>query len=139
MADRFVPDWLRPRAEITPRRTALIFESSVWSFAELDRLVDGAAAFLEERGVARGQRIGLHAENSAGFVVAVHALMRIGAVLVPSNTRLTPHEVEWQTRDADISLVVDDAAAATLMDRSGAAQRQRREFDLDNEWHSIVY
>jgi O-succinylbenzoic acid--CoA ligase len=134
-----VPDWLQQRADITPGRTALVFGSSTWTFAELDRLVDRAAASLSSRGVMARQRVGLHAPNGPGFVVTVHALMRIGAVLVPINTRLTPHEVEWQTRDAELSLVLDHAAMPGLTDASIAAQAPRREFNLDEEWHSIVY
>jgi o-succinylbenzoate---CoA ligase len=136
LASWSVPDWLRQRSGLTPQRRALVFQDAAWSFAELDRLVDAAAAALRERGAAPGQRVGIRAQNSAGFGVAVHALMRLGAVFVPINTRLTPPEVEWQARDAELSLVLTDADLQAF--GTSAIVQSSREFDLD-EWHSIVY
>jgi o-succinylbenzoate---CoA ligase len=67
--------------------------------------------------------------------VAVHALMRLGAVLVPINTRLTPREVEWQCRDADMAMVLEDVDALV---RAAPAEPFHREFDLEAP-HAIVY
>lgn len=132
-----VPDWLRQRAQVTPDRVALVFGAAKWSFAELDRRVDAAARALRQRGVQSGQRIGLRAQNSAGFVVAVHALMRVGAVLVPINTRLMPSEIDWQQADSELALVLDDADADALT-RVPDSQPVARDFDL-GEPHSILY
>jgi O-succinylbenzoic acid--CoA ligase len=132
-----VPDWLRQRAQITPERLALVAEEHSWSFAELDRRVDAAAQALSLRGVRSGHHVGIRAPNSAGFVVAVHALMRLGAVLVPINTRLTPPEVEWQTEDAELSLLLGEATVHDLVNCRPGPQSVRQ-FSMD-EAHSIVY
>jgi O-succinylbenzoic acid--CoA ligase len=131
-----VPDWLRQRAAVTPERSALVCGESAWSFAELDARVEAAAAGLDVR---EGERVAIRASNSAGFVVAVHALMRRGAVIVPINTRLAEPEVAWQLADAGVTRVLgDDDLEALLL----ASPRQRsgkdRPFDLQ-AWHSIVY
>jgi O-succinylbenzoic acid--CoA ligase len=134
-----VPDWLRQRAALTPERRALVCGSSTWTFAELDARVDVAAARLLK--VHAGQRVAIRAGNNAGYVVAVHALMRLGAVIVPINTRLAEPEVAWQLTDAEVSLVLgeDDLEAllGTPSARPGGEQASRA-FDLD-AWHSIVY
>jgi O-succinylbenzoic acid--CoA ligase len=131
-----VPDWLRQRAATTPRRAALVCGARSWTFAELDALVDGAAAHLD---VGEGERVGIRASNSAGFVVAVHTLMRCGAVLVPINTRLTDSEVAWQLADAGVSRVLQDGDLAALVQPSTPRDRtDTRAFELD-AWHSIVY
>jgi len=77
------------------------------------------------------------APNGPGFVLAVHALMRIGAVLVPINTRLTPAEVEWQRNDAQLSHLLDEAAIQHLL-QSPVAEAMPRDFDLALP-HSILY
>ena len=137
MARLKVPDWLRQRAKLTPNRTALVFEGARWTFAELDQVVDGACAVLRDLGIGVGDRIGIRAPNSAGFVIAVHALMRLSAVIVPINTRLTLPEVEHQVTDTDLKVVLEEAQVSQLSGcRDGA--RVEREFDLD-AWHSIVY
>ena len=131
-----VPDWLRQRAATTPQRTALSAESVRWSFSELEARVNNAASALQSR-VEPGQRVAIRASNSAGFVVGVHALMRLGAVLVPINTRLTPPEIEWQLRDAEVSLTLVDETLAQLVE-SRPGRPPARDFLLD-DWHSIVY
>ena len=132
-----VPDWLRQRAASTPLRVGLIVGDLRWTFAELDARVDGAVAALQARGVTGGQRVGIRATNSAGFVVAIHALMRLGCVVVPINTRLSPPEVAWQTEDAGLALVLEDPDLVDLQSAQ-AGEPFGREFDLQ-AWHSIVY
>jgi o-succinylbenzoate---CoA ligase len=119
-------------------------DGEAWTFAALDRAVDGAAAALRAHSVAAGDRVAICAQNSAGFVVALHALMRLGVVVVPINQRLTPGEVDWQVRDSGARLMLRDGDLADLA-REGAesstgpeALLDSGEFDLD-DWHSIVY
>jgi len=87
--------------------------------------------------VRSGNRVALRAPNGAAFVVVVHALMRLGAVLVPINTRLTQAEVDWQYADAEPVLVLDAAVADELL-TSPASPPLQRDFSLD-EPHSIIY
>ncbi len=134
-----VPDWLRQRAQATPERLALIAENVRWSFAELDRHVDAATQAVRRRGVAPGQHVGVRAPNGPGFVLAVHTLMRLGAVLVPINTRLTQAEVDWQARDAELSLLLDESAILNLLEiKEDGGERPVRDFDLAAP-HSILY
>jgi o-succinylbenzoate---CoA ligase len=134
---RTVPDWLQQRAEIAPERLALVTEAERFSFGELDRRVDAASHALRELGIRPGQHVGIKAPNGAGFVVAVHALMRLGAVLVPINTRLTAPEIDWQTQDAGLAKVLDEPVLQALLECPPGA-RLSREFNMDAP-HSILY
>jgi o-succinylbenzoate---CoA ligase len=133
----FVPDWLRQRAHSTPERLALVADATSWSFAQLDRRTDAAAAALREQGLASGQRVGIAAANGPGFVVGLHALMRLGVVVVPLNIRLTPAEIDWQRQDAELSHALDDAALQRLLEAPDA-EPIGRDFDLAQP-HSIIY
>ena len=135
-----VPDWLRQRAAMTPARRAVRADGVNWSFAELDLRVDAALEVLRGHGVQPGQHVGVLAPNGAAYVVAVHALARLGAVLVPINTRLTQREIDWQLHDARIKLLLDAAAIAALVHAPAvpAVGRPDRDFDLA-EPHSILY
>jgi len=105
-----VPDWLRQRAASTPDRLALVTADASLSFAALDRAADAMTGGLHAAGVARGQLVALLAANSAAYAVAVHALARLGAVLMPLNTRLAPAELAFQLQDAAARHLVADAA-----------------------------
>lgn len=138
MAGLSTPDWLRQRAGTTPHRIALLFAGESWTFSQLDAAVDRAAALLMDWQIRGGERVGIRADNSAAYVVAVHALMRIGAVLVPINTRLTEAEVAWQTANAQTVRTLAHSNIAALLEAPRSRPVPQREFDLA-DWHSIVY
>lgn len=107
-----LPDWLRRSAESYPDRLALRCGPITWSFAELDRQATRLARQLATAGVREDARVALLAQNGVGYIVCVHALTRLGAVLVPLNTRLTLDEHCWQLDDVGATLLVSDAAYA---------------------------
>jgi len=108
-------DWLRRRASLTPAASAVIFDDKrAITFAELDARADAVAAALVERGVRDGDRVAALLPNGVPFVELVHAVPRIGGVLVPLNLRLAPAELAWQIADAGARLLVHDAATSPL-------------------------
>ena len=113
-----VPEWLRQRSALTPGRLALISVDERLTFADLDRDVDYAAERLDRLGLKRGDVASVLAANSGAFVKVVYAIARLGAVLLPLNTRLTPDELALQLRDTDARFLIYDAqnanTAATL-------------------------
>jgi len=78
------------------------------SWAELERRVGALAAGLHENGIYRGDRVGILAGNSIEWCELVLATVRIGAIVVPLNVRLSPPEVS--------SLVADSGCTAVAMD-----------------------
>jgi o-succinylbenzoate---CoA ligase len=109
-----MPDWLRRRAFSTPGRLAVIAPGARWTFAELDRRADAMAMRLAACGVRAGDRVAVLLPNDAAFVEIVHALPRLGAVLVPINIRLAPDEIAWQLADAGVSLLLVDRVEPDL-------------------------
>ncbi len=112
--DIFLPDWLTRCAENRPEHLAVQCDEVKWSFAELDRQATRLARQLVTAGVKEGNRVALLAANSLPYVAFVHALTRLGAVLVPLNLRLTLEELCWQVRDVHASLLVYDEYFASL-------------------------
>lgn len=109
-----LPDWLTRCAENRPEHLAVQCDEVQWSFAELDRQVTRLARQLATAGVQGGDRVALLASNGLPYVACVHALTRLGAVLVPLNLRLTLEELCWQVLDVHASLLVCDENYASL-------------------------
>ncbi len=105
-----MPEWLRQRALISPHRLALVFGGERWTFADLDRRASAAATHLRAAGVRPRDRVALLAGNGPGFVQMVHAAPRLGAALVPLNTRLTAPELVALAQDCEPALLVHDEA-----------------------------
>lgn len=89
-------DWLAQRAARSPERVALFFQDRTWTFRELDARVSQLSDALISLHIHPNDRVAVLLRNSDMFVVLVHAIARVGAVLVPLNTRLTPAEIGWQ-------------------------------------------
>jgi fatty-acyl-CoA synthase len=99
-------------ARLWPEREALVFEGRRWTFRELALEVDLAAKALMALGVAPGEKVALWLPNRPEWEFLLFAVAKIGAVLVPLNTRY---------RTADLSYAVAQSNSATLIavDRSG--------------------
>jgi len=103
---------LERAAERWGAREALYFKGRRWSFAELSAGVDRLARGLIALGVRPGEKVALWMVNRPEFIEAMFAVIKIGAVLVPVNTRL-------RTEDTAYILAQSDSAALLVADRSG--------------------
>ena len=65
------------------------------SWGEIAERTRAAAASLAARGIVRGDRVLVHARNSADYIEVMFACWMVGAVFVPTNFRLTPSEVAY--------------------------------------------
>jgi o-succinylbenzoate---CoA ligase len=116
---RFLPDWLARCAANFPQRLAVQDEHTRWNFADLDREANHMARQLAAIGVKAGDRVALLAGNSCAYVAFVHALTRLGAILVPLNARLTHDELCWQVRDVRAAMLASDAHYAERAEAIG--------------------
>jgi len=92
-------------------REALCCEGRRWSFAALRDEVDRAAKALIAAGVAPGDHVCLWLGNRPEFVFLFFAVAKVGAVLVPINTR-------FRTRDMAYIAVQSDATTLIAADRA---------------------
>ncbi|MGH7301694.1 MAG: AMP-binding protein, partial [Candidatus Rokuibacteriota bacterium] len=99
-------------AERWGAREALYFKGRRWSFADLSAGIDRLARGLIGLGVRPGEKVALWMVNRPEFIEAMFAVMKIGAVLVPVNTRL-------RTEDTAYILGQSDSAVLLIADRSG--------------------
>jgi O-succinylbenzoic acid--CoA ligase len=72
------------------------------------------ARHLGTLGIGAGDRVALLMRNGLPFVTLIHAISRLGAILVPLNTRLALREIGWQLEDVGAQLLVHDHANAQL-------------------------
>ena len=81
-------DWLAQRSQSCPDRTALVADGSEVTYAELEAEATWVARRLAAHGVRRGSVAALTMQPRREQVVLVHALMKVGAVLLPLSPRL---------------------------------------------------
>ncbi len=112
-------DWLAQRSQSCPDRTALLADGAEVTYAELEAEATWVARRLAAHGVRRGSVAALTMHARREQVVLVHALMKIGAALLPLSPRLTDAE-----RDALI------AAEEPIVDLDDAGELTQTEADM---------
>jgi acyl-CoA synthetase (AMP-forming)/AMP-acid ligase II len=111
-----IPSEIVRNALRAPERDALVFGARRTTWAEYARRTEAYATVLRDLGVTRGDRCALMAANSDEFILAAHAVLRAGGILVPINPRLAAPEVAYVIRDSGSRLLLFDAALQALVD-----------------------
>ena len=93
-------------------REALSFEGRRWSYAEFDAEVDRVARGLIGIGVEHGEHVARWMVNRPEWLFLMYATAKVGAVLVPLNTR-------YRTADVAYTVKQSDSATWISMARSG--------------------
>jgi long-chain acyl-CoA synthetase len=76
------------------------------TYAEIDSASRAVAAWLQKRGVKRGDRIAVMVPNVFAFPIAMLGIHRAGAAQVNVNPLYTPHELQHQLNDAGVEIIV---------------------------------
>lgn len=109
MTARTTRDVLTATAAAHPTREAYVHGDRRVTYAELERMSAGTAAMLADRGVGRGDVVGLLLPSGIDFAAWYLGALRIGAVTSAINQRLgTPERASILRRTAPVVTVVPD-------------------------------
>jgi len=88
---------------------ALIFFGNRITYGQLNRWVERFAGALHHLGIKKGDRVAIILPNLPQYPIAHFALMRLGAIIVPTNPMYVERELAYQLRDSG-------AVAAIVLD-----------------------
>ena len=100
-------DWVTLAARERPDQIAVEAPDGALTYAELDAAADRCARRLAALGVGEWSRVATTLPPSRAFCELLHALPRLGAALVPLNTRLPVAEQRVQAHTAGALFTVD--------------------------------
>ncbi len=120
---RDIPWLLRQWVERTPDQPFMIWEpfegrQQTLTYADFSVKVEAVAAALHARGVALGDRVMLHLDNSPEFVISWFACARVGAVAVSTNTRSVARDMIYFADHAGIVAAITQPSFAELVSSS---------------------
>ena len=87
-------------------REALVFEGKRYSFAEQATEIDRAAKGLMAAGVEKGDHVAFWFNNRADWIFIAFALAKVGAVMVPVNTRFRTNDLDYVLRQSDSKVLI---------------------------------
>ena len=87
-------------------RLAFTFEDKSWSYQEVEQEVSQLARALQRLGVKPGDRVALWLTNSAALECLLFAVIKIGAVAVPLNTRYRTQDLAYTLKNSGSVLLI---------------------------------
>lgn len=78
-----------------PDREAIVYGHWRITYRELGKLINQTAHYLRRLGVQKGDRVAVISRNCPEFIIADMAVLKLGAISVKFNWRLTPEEMEY--------------------------------------------
>ena len=92
-----------------PAKAAYSFFGRSLSFADLLAQAEALAGWLQAQGIAKGDRVAVFMQNCPQFVIAVHAVLRADAVVVPVNPMNKADEFGHYITDPGTKIVLTTA------------------------------
>ena len=115
-----------------PEKTAIVDGQSSFTFTDLTQRAQEVAAFLEGKGVQRGDRVCLLMHNSIDQVALYHATALTGFILVPVNSRYDAEALAHVVKDCTPRIVLYEEDFASVV----AAARPALD-RLETEWLAV--
>jgi feruloyl-CoA synthase len=107
----------------TPDKVYLRYDGRDWSYRQVQDESRRIAQVFRELGVSRGDRVALMCFNTPGFVSAMLASWRLGAVVTPINHKLQPPEVAYILKHSQARVCVADGTLAPVVQAAGSDSR----------------
>jgi len=109
-------EWLLRTSRIRPHAAALLRDTDVVAdYRAFARRAAAIGAGLADRGIGRGDRVGIFMTNRVEYLEALYAIWFVGAAAVPINAKLHPREAVYILENSNASLTfVSDNVGAPL-------------------------
>jgi acyl-CoA synthetase (AMP-forming)/AMP-acid ligase II len=112
-----VRDYLEEQAKERPTKPAILFKEEKITFSDLNTLSNRLANRLLKVAVKKGDRVVLLFQNCPEFCVAYFAILKIGAIAVVLDVRLSPAEMEPIFQETEATAVITSFRQKVFIDR----------------------
>ena len=99
-------------AKVYPNKPAVIYNDRVYTYSEMDDRVNKLAGALRQAGVGRGDRVAFMVPNIPAMLEGHYGPMRLGAILVAINIRLSAREIGYILNHSGAKALVFDTEFA---------------------------
>jgi acyl-CoA synthetase (AMP-forming)/AMP-acid ligase II/ABC-type nitrate/sulfonate/bicarbonate transport system permease component len=138
-----VRDHLEKQAIERPNKVAILFKDERITFSDLDTLSNRLANRLLNVGIKKKDRIVLLFQNCPEFAISYFAILKIGAIAVVLDFRLSPAELEPIFQEAEVSAIITNVRQKVFIDRVKVSVSSLKHVVVANvgdedirDWHS---
>ena len=133
--EKCVHEMFIEQAEKTPNQTALVFENQKFTYQELDEMSNSLAHFLREKGVKKSDKVAVLLNRDENVVIAQLAVLRLGAVFIPIDSRYPRERVTYILEESHAKLIVKNATNEMQLENSCEIEEweRKKQNDVINE------
>ena len=134
-------DWVAHHANMRGDKVAIVDldTGTELTYAELDQRASKLAAWMQSKGMAKGDRVAILAPNCPEIFETAFACAKIGAICLPLNWRLTVPELEYILKDSSPKLLISDVKFAREANELVSVCKVALELQLDPENANCSY
>jgi len=115
-----IHEQIEEQVELSPERTAVLFEGASLTYRELDERANRLAAHLVTLGAGPECLIGICVERSLDLIVAVLGTLKAGAAYVPLDPSFPADRIAYMVEDAGAPILIAQDALVPLLPESQA-------------------
>ena len=119
------------------KKTALFLNKKKVSYRQLLELSDIFAAYLNNKGVGKGDNVAIFLRNSIEYIIAIIATSKLGAMSVPINTFLKAEELHYILEDCNVKMLIASAIHEKVV-REGTPGRLQKSIIWEGELSDII-
>jgi long-chain acyl-CoA synthetase len=135
-----IADSLVKGASYYPDRKALIFGGEAYTYAKMNKIVDGVAGYLASLGLSKGDRLCLYMPNRPEWIMFYYGAVRIGGIVVCVPSAFKREEARGLINDSSSSILVTSSELMLQIPPSVTIPSVRKIIvvDQDEEFRSVL-
>ena len=114
-----ITESISTHATLRPNAPAIVSNGQVLTYADLGMLADALVGRLKRTITRREMRVGVFLDRSAELVVALLAILKVGAVYVPLDPTYPPARLRFMAEEAGLDVLVTSRALANRARKLG--------------------
>ncbi|MBM4340815.1 MAG: acyl--CoA ligase [Deltaproteobacteria bacterium] len=123
--------FLERSAGLFPDKVAVVHGEDRTAYAQINSRANSIARYLIDRGVVRGERIVLLAENSIEYISGYYGSLKVGGIVVPVGTDLKPAGLKSILNEIEPRAIISTSKFEKLLEAADVDDRHVREFILE--------
>ncbi|MGG1220850.1 non-ribosomal peptide synthetase [Priestia endophytica] len=104
------------QVQLYPKRTAVVFGTTSYTYQEVDHLSDRIAVCLSQSNVTREAPIALQMYRSAELVIAILGILKAGYAYLPIDVHLPIERIRYMLKNSGAEAIVSDAEGNEELD-----------------------
>ncbi len=128
--EKTIVDLFEEQVTKTPDNSAVFFKESTLTYFVLNQRANQLANYISHKNaIKKGDIIGVFLPKSDAGIIALLAILKLGAVYLPIDTNYPKERIDYLIKDSGLKLLITDSPEALLTDDSETIALQSINFD----------